>query len=154
MPPPPERRPFYRSLAPLLIWQQLPRPVDWSAVFGRRAPLEVEIGIGSGEYIARNAAARPDVYFVGVDLRWASVKRALRNLAARPADAPANVRLVMEDAKPVRRVLLLRATESLRPRDLPLPVAQGPPRAPPPAAARLPGSEPAPRRRRRDRLRD
>jgi len=101
MPPPTGRRPFYRSLAPLLIWQQLPRPADWSAVFGRSAPLEVEIEIGSSEYLARNAAARPDVDFVGVDLRWASVKRALRNLAARPADAPANVRLVMEDAKPV-----------------------------------------------------
>lgn len=98
MRPPADLRPFYKSLAPLLLWQQLPRPVDWVAQFGRSAPLEVEIGSGSGDYLARNAAARRDHDFVGIEMRWASIKRTLRNLAKVEAG---NARLVMEDAKPV-----------------------------------------------------
>jgi tRNA (guanine-N7-)-methyltransferase len=97
MRPLPDPRPFYKSLRPLLLWQSLPRPVDWRAIFGRSAPLEVEIGIGSGDYLARNAAEHPEVDFVGVELRWASVKRSLRNLSKVKAG---NARLVIEDARP------------------------------------------------------
>jgi tRNA (guanine-N7-)-methyltransferase len=98
MRPDPDPRPYYRSLAPLLVWQQVPRPVDWSAVFGRRAPLALEIGIGNGEFLTRTAAANPRRDHVGIDLRWASVKRALRNLAK--ADV-SNARVLIEDARPV-----------------------------------------------------
>ncbi len=97
MRPPPDPRPYYKSLAPLVIWQQVARPVDWAGVFGRRAPLSLEIGTGNGEFLSRAAADRPEEDFVGVELRWASVKRALRNLAKARAN---NVRLVMEDARP------------------------------------------------------
>ncbi len=101
MPRFPDPRPFYKSLAPLLIWPTLPRPADWSAVFGRRAPLSLEIGVGNGEFLARESAAHPERDHVGIELRWASVKRSLRNLS-KPGVAPGgNVRLVLDDAKPV-----------------------------------------------------
>ena len=119
-----ELRPFYKSLDPLLLWQRLPRPTDWSAVFGRRAQLTVEIGIGNGEFLARESTAHPERDHVGIELRWSSVKRSLRNLAhARAGDggsvpAPAagrgNVRLVMDDAKPVlERLFAPRSIERL-----------------------------------------
>ena len=98
MRPVPDPRPYYRSLAPLLIWQRLPRPVDWSAVFGRTAPLALEIGIGNGEFLARSAADHPHRDHVGIDLRWASVKRALRNLEKAGVE---NARVLIEDARPV-----------------------------------------------------
>jgi len=120
-------RPFYKSLDPLLVWQQLPRPADWSTVFGRRAPLTVEIGIGNGEFLARESTAHPERDHVGIELRWSSVKRSLRNLAhararaggvdtARPTAAAGrgNVRLVMDDAKPVlERLFAPRSIERL-----------------------------------------
>jgi tRNA (guanine-N7-)-methyltransferase len=93
-----DRPPFYRSLAPLLLWQQQRRPADWTSLFGRAAPLELEIGTGSGEFLARVAQERRDHDFVGVELRWASVKRTLRNLAKAEVG---NARVVMEDARPV-----------------------------------------------------
>lgn len=95
--PPLARPPFYKSLAPLLQWPALPRPVDWSGVFGRRAPLTLEIGTGNGEFMARTAAAEPDHDFVGIDLRWSSIKRVLRNVAKAQL---ANVRLVNDDVRP------------------------------------------------------
>ena len=41
----------------------------------------LEIGCGNGEFLARTASERPERDYVGVDLRWACIKRTLRNLA-------------------------------------------------------------------------
>jgi len=107
--PPSDPRPYYRSLAPLLLWQEVERPVDWTRVFGRTAPLALEIGTGNGEFLARTAVEHPQRDHVGAELRWASVKRALRNLAKAGA---ANARMVIEDARPVvERMFAPRALE-------------------------------------------
>ena len=88
--------PYYRSLAPLLQPESYPRPLDWPGLFGRQAPLELEIGFGNGEYINRRSLAHPDRDFVGLEVAWSSVKRALRRLANPPRS---NVRLIMDKAQ-------------------------------------------------------
>ncbi|MSR47340.1 MAG: tRNA (guanosine(46)-N7)-methyltransferase TrmB [Planctomycetes bacterium] len=95
---PPDPRPFYKSLAPLLVWQALPRPADWGAIFGRRAPLTLEIGVGNGEFMARESTAHPERDHVGIEMRWSSIMRSLRNLEKAQSR---NVRLVLDDAKTV-----------------------------------------------------
>ncbi|MBT5120323.1 MAG: tRNA (guanosine(46)-N7)-methyltransferase TrmB, partial [Planctomycetes bacterium] len=45
-----------------------PCPPDWQAVFGRQAPLAVEIGFGGGEYMAWQAGRKLDTDFVGIEL--------------------------------------------------------------------------------------
>src|SRR5262249_19008876 len=50
-----------------------------------------------GEWLARSASERPAVDFVGLEMRWASIKRSLRNLAKAKVE---NARLVIEDARP------------------------------------------------------
>ena len=87
---------YYRCLAPLVQPQAHARPLDWAGLFGRRAPLELEIGFGNGEYLHHISLARPERDFVGVEVGWASVKRALRRLANPPRP---NVRLVLEKAQ-------------------------------------------------------
>lgn len=42
-------------------------PLDLPAIFGRRAPIRLEIGCGHGEFISQMAAAHPDEDFVGVE---------------------------------------------------------------------------------------
>jgi len=83
---------YYRSLEPLLKPEHLPRPADWAGIFGREAPLELEIGFGNGEFLHRQSLAEPDRDFVGVEIAWASAKRALRRLAAPPRP---NVRVML-----------------------------------------------------------
>lgn len=90
--------PYYRSLAPLLSWREQPRPADWASVFGRRGPLTLEIGTGSGEFLAREAAEHPERDHVGIEMRWASAKRTLRRLEQAGVR---NVRLILDDARPV-----------------------------------------------------
>ena len=45
----------------------LPRPLDWIALFGNDASVEMEIGIGRGAFLTEQARARPHVNFVGVE---------------------------------------------------------------------------------------
>lgn len=76
------------------------------AIFGRRAPLEIEIGTGKGEFIIERAAARPEHDFLAVELS-ATVARVLavrcgraglENLRVARMDARALVNVFLADA--------------------------------------------------------
>jgi len=70
-------------------------PLDLPALFGRRAPVRLEIGIGHGEFIAQMAALHPDEDFIGVEQNELRVtKTAHKSLQI---DA-ANVRLFTDEA--------------------------------------------------------
>lgn len=45
----------------------LEKPVDPARLFGRQAPFEVEIGVGSGFFLSRYARANPGVNILGID---------------------------------------------------------------------------------------
>lgn len=47
--------------------------IDYAAVFGRSAPVVLEIGCGMGETTARIAQMRPDVNFLGCEVFAAGV---------------------------------------------------------------------------------
>mgnify|MGYP006173457605 CR=1 FL=1 len=49
----------------------LPRPINWSEMFGNGNPVEIEIGMGKGTFLTEQAKARPDVNFFGIEwARW------------------------------------------------------------------------------------
>ena len=52
----------------LKTFDQLPRPCTAESLFGRAAPLEVEIGSGKGLFLRNAAAARPEVDFLGIEV--------------------------------------------------------------------------------------
>ncbi|MDR2351712.1 MAG: hypothetical protein LBF22_00890 [Deltaproteobacteria bacterium] len=88
---------YYRSLAPLLSPNVLNQDLSWPRVFGREAPLELEIGFGNGEYLNRSSLERPENDFVGLEIAWPSLKRALRRLGN---PKRTNVRLICLPAIP------------------------------------------------------
>lgn len=93
------------TLQRLLLWHQLPRPCGWEQVFGRRAPLRVEIGCGGGEYLARTAQEEPGKDFLGVESHWPSVRRTLRRLHNARIS---NARCLLGDATVVLQRLMRR----------------------------------------------
>ena len=80
----------------LLTIDGLPKPWDPRALFGRRAPLEIEIGSGKGLFIRTSAAARPQVDFLGIEISTkyahfaaaALVQRGLKNGVMMAGDGP------------------------------------------------------------------
>jgi tRNA (guanine-N7-)-methyltransferase len=76
---------------------ELRPPFDLAAAFGAwPARLWLEIGFGGGEHLAHQAAANPDVAFVGAEPFVNGVASALRHIEAR---ALSNVRLYQGDAR-------------------------------------------------------
>lgn len=76
-------------------------PLDRRAQFGREAKLEVDVGCGAGDFLLRRARARPDLDFVGFEIRRPLVEAAnararaegLRNMVVFYANAHENVDL-------------------------------------------------------------
>ena len=50
--------------------EKLPRPIDWGALFGNDHPVEMEIGMGKGTFLAEQAKSRPETNFFGIE--WAN----------------------------------------------------------------------------------
>jgi tRNA (guanine-N7-)-methyltransferase len=74
----------------------LPLPAqDFVAVFGRTAPLALEIGFGNGERLAQAAADRPDWNFVGAEVHRPGVGRLLQDAEQRGLT---NLRVMCADA--------------------------------------------------------
>ena len=79
----------------LKTFEQLPRPWDVAALFGREGPLEVEVGSGKGLFLRGAAADRPEVNFLGIEVarKYAEfiavslAKRSLSNAKIVSADA-------------------------------------------------------------------
>ena len=69
--------------------------LDPAAIFGRSAPLAVEIGFGSGDHLLASAAARPDTDFLGMEVHRPGVGRVLQQ--ADKLDLH-NLRLLCADA--------------------------------------------------------
>ena len=83
--------------------EQLPCPWNATAVFGRSAPLEVEVGTGKGLFLRNVAAAQSDTDFLGIEIAQKYARFAAAGLAKR---ATPNARVVAGDAMRVFREIL------------------------------------------------
>ena len=90
-------KPLYISLKPFLNHGVLPRPVNWFNIFNNDQPLEVEIGFGNGEYLAKLCREHPNTNFVGFEEYCERISRTLRKLSREQAS---NVRVLRLDVRP------------------------------------------------------
>jgi len=67
-------------------------PIDWRAVFGRDAPLVLDLGCGNGRYVISSALTRPHVDHVGIEILPVVIRYATRRANQRGL---ANVRLAV-----------------------------------------------------------
>lgn len=90
--------------APLLPW-----PVNWDDVYGRSAPILVEIGFGSGHFLIDWAKQRPDANILGLEISLPSLRKGeskIRNAGL------TNVRVVQGGAPLVLQALFPPASIS------------------------------------------
>jgi tRNA (guanine-N7-)-methyltransferase len=77
---------------------QISGPLRFPDLFGRSAPVEIEVGVGKGRFVLEQAASRPDVDFLALEwslkhLRVAKERAGRRNIS--------NVRFYRADARHV-----------------------------------------------------
>jgi tRNA (guanine-N7-)-methyltransferase len=76
------------------------RPLQLASIFGREAPVTMEIGFGNGEALAQLAARHPEEDFLGVEVHTPGVGHLLLKLAEQES---ANVRILQTDAMELLR---------------------------------------------------
>ena len=96
----PAQQRAYAELMPRFGIAYAPAPLDFRAMFGREAPIVVEIGFGMGETTARIAAENRDVNYLAIEVHSPGVGSLLKQIEA---DGLANVRIVQHDAVEVLR---------------------------------------------------
>ncbi len=92
-----------RELAPRYVLPFTAAAFDAPNVFGRHAPLVVEIGFGMGQATAQIAAARPDDDFLGIEVHEPGVGALLQRIDEQQL---ANLRIVRHDAVEVLREMI------------------------------------------------
>src|SRR5690606_36460003 len=55
--------------------------VNWQDVFGRKAPVVLELGFGMGDSLLKMAVAEPEKDFVGIEVHPPGVGRLMNNAA-------------------------------------------------------------------------
>jgi tRNA (guanine-N7-)-methyltransferase len=73
-----------------------PGPLDWAAIFGRSAPVILELGCGNGRFTLHSALARPEVNHFAIDLLPVVIRYATRRANQRGLH---NVRFAVKDAQ-------------------------------------------------------
>lgn len=77
-----------------------PGPLEWSAIFGRLAPVVLELGCGNGRYTLQSALARPEVDHFASDVLPVVIRYATRRANQRGLH---NVRFAVKDAQTLLR---------------------------------------------------
>ena len=73
----------------------------WAEVFGREAPLYVELGTGKGDFISQMAEREPGVNFIGIEAQQDVLDAAAKKVAAMELK---NVRLLVFDIHEIERI--------------------------------------------------
>ena len=64
----------------------------WSEIFGRQAPLHVELGTGKGDFISQLAELHPDINYIGIEMQQDVLYSAAKKIAEKELK---NVRLLV-----------------------------------------------------------
>jgi tRNA (guanine-N7-)-methyltransferase len=97
------QRRAYEQLLPSMALAYGEQAIDARAIYGRQAPLVLEIGFGMGETTAAIAQQHPEIDFLGVEVFVAGIGA----LARRAHDAGlTNLRIVAHDAVEVVRNMI------------------------------------------------
>lgn len=83
------------ALAPRFVAPFCQQPLDTASLFGRSAPLVLEIGFGMGDATIAIAQARPATDFIGIEVHTPGVGALLKRIEETGAT---NLRLIQHDA--------------------------------------------------------
>lgn len=83
------------EFAPRFLLPRSREPLDLLAIFGRKAPLTVEVGFGMGQTLVEMAKAAPERNFIGIEIHEPGIAQICFDLGTQGVN---NVRVLDEDA--------------------------------------------------------
>ncbi|MBK7614010.1 MAG: tRNA (guanosine(46)-N7)-methyltransferase TrmB [Burkholderiales bacterium] len=95
------------ELGPRFVLPYQDKPLDTAAVFGRSAPVVLEIGFGMGAATADIAVARADTDFIGCEVHEPGVGALLKRIGEQQLG---NIRIVQHDAVQVLQQMIAPAS--------------------------------------------
>jgi tRNA (guanine-N7-)-methyltransferase len=99
----PGQRRALEQWGPRFMLPFAPEAIDFAQVFGRRAPVVLEIGFGMGSATAQIAQALPHIDFIGVEVHAPGVGALLKQIGELGLG---NLRIVQHDAVEVLRRMM------------------------------------------------
>ena len=104
----PAPAPPWVQVGPVLAWlTSVLEPLDLAALFGREAPVEVDLGCGDGGFLLRYALQHPERNFLGVERLLGRIRKLDRKA---PRLGLTNLRALRVDAAYLVRYLLRPGT--------------------------------------------
>ena len=71
---------------------------QWAQVFGNEKPIQIEIGMGKGQFILNMAKAHPEINFIGIERYSSVLLRALEKFDTEEYHELKNIRFICMDA--------------------------------------------------------
>ena len=77
---------------------------QWAQVFGNEKPIQIEIGMGKGQFILNMAKAHPEINFIGIERYSSVLLRALEKYDTEEFENLENIRFICMDAHDIANV--------------------------------------------------
>ena len=77
---------------------------NWNHVFGNEKPIQIEIGMGKGQFILNMAKAHPEINFIGIERYSSVLLRALEKYDTEEFEMLENIRFICMDAREIEYV--------------------------------------------------
>ena len=77
---------------------------QWAQVFGNEKPIQIEIGMGKGQFILNMAKAHPEINFIGIERYSSVLLRALEKYDTEEFENLENIRFICMDAREIENV--------------------------------------------------
>ena len=77
---------------------------NWNHVFGNEKPIQIEIGMGKGQFILNMAKAHPEINFIGIERYSSVLLRALEKYDTEEFEMLENIRFICMDAREIENV--------------------------------------------------
>ena len=74
---------------------------QWSEIFGRQAPLHVELGTGKGDFITQLAERNPEINYIGIEAQQDVLYSAAKKVAEKGLT---NIRLLVFDINNIENI--------------------------------------------------
>ena len=103
----PAQKQAFERLWPRYGVEYQPVIIDFAALFGRRAPIVLDIGFGDGDALVEQASAHPDCDFLGIEVHAPGIGHCLLQAESRGLD---NIRLLQHDAVEVLQLQIADAS--------------------------------------------